>query len=375
MRHSENPVTALIGPHKCGKTTIARTLNTPAPVHYYDLENPADRAGLANPLIAFGSMTGLVILDEIHRMPELFELLRVLVDSDSCTARFLILGSASPTIVRNVSETLAGRIGFIGMGGFCLEEVDTENWEQLWMRGGFPRSYLASSESSSLRWRDDFARTFLERDVRQLGFTIHPEAMRRFWTMVAHYHGQIWNAAEFARSLGRDEKTARNYLDILSGALVVRRLQPWHANIKKRQTKSPKIYIRDSGILHSLLSIKTRKALLEHTKVGASWEGFVLEQVLSITGIREVYFWRTHAGAELDLLLDPDGVNVGFEFKFTDQVRTSKSMRSAIENLSLSELYVVHPGNRSYRMDEFISAVSINDLISTLDPYQRGSES
>ncbi len=368
---ADNPITALLGPRQCGKTTIARTLIEPAPVHYYDLENPADRAGLANPFIALKEMDGLVILDEIHRMPELYEILRVLVDDERCRCRFLVLGSASPVVIRDVSETLAGRIGFVDMGGFDIEEVSTGDWERLWLRGGFPRSYLARNENTSFRWRQDFSRTFLERDIRQLGFTIHPEAMRRFWTMIAHYHGQVWNAAEFARSLGRDEKTARNYLDILSGALVVHRLEPWHVNIRKRQVKSPKVYIRDSGILHSLLSIESRRELLEHPKAGASWEGFVLEQVLSLTRSRDAYFWATHGGAELDLLLDPEAVRVGFEFKFTDSVRTTKSMRIAVEDLNLTNLYIVHPGSRSFRIDENISALSIMDLGSVLVGHRR----
>jgi predicted AAA+ superfamily ATPase len=362
----ENPVTTLLGPRQCGKTTIAKTISTPSPVHYYDLENPADRSGLANPLTALGNNDGLVILDEIQRMPELYEILRVLVDGVSHQARYLILGSASPRIIRDVSETLAGRIGFVDMGGFNLKEVSPDNWEKLWLRGGFPRSYLAADEDSSFRWRDNFARTFLERDLRQFGFSIHPESMRRFWIMVAHYHGQVWNAAEFARSLGRDEKTARNYLDILTGAMVVRKLQPWHVNIKKRQIKSPKVYIRDSGILHSLLSIRTRRDLLSHIKAGASWEGFALEQILSVTGDRDGYFWSTHGGAKLDLLLNHEGARLGFEFKFTDNVRTTKSMRVAIEDLELKYLYIVHPGVRSYQIDANISALSIFNLISTL---------
>ncbi len=363
---TENPVTTLLGPRQCGKTTIAKIISESVPVHYYDLENPADRSGLTNPLTALGKLDGLVILDEIHRMPELYAILRVLVDELSHQARYLILGSASPRIIRDVSETLAGRIGFVDMGGFNLKEVSTDNWEKLWLRGAFPRSYLAADEDSSFRWRDNFARTFLERDLRQFGFSIHPESMRRFWIMVAHYHGQVWNAAEFARSLGRDEKTARNYLDILSGAMVVRQLQPWHVNIKKRQIKSPKIYIRDSGILHSLLSIRTRRDLLSHIKAGASWEGFALEQVLSLTGERDAFFWSTHGGAELDLLLSPEGARLGFEFKFTDNVRTTKSMRIAIDDLGLNHLYIVHPGVRSYVIDENISALSITDLITTL---------
>lgn len=362
---SENPVTTLLGPRQCGKTTIAKTIGSPAPINYYDLENPSDRAGLANPQLALKGLNGLVILDEIQIMPEMFEILRVLVDDESHRAKYLILGSASPNIIRNVSETLAGRTAFVDMSGFDLTEISGD-WETLWLRGGFPRSFLAESTEASYRWREAFARTFLQRDIMQFGFRLNPENLRRFWTMVAHYHGQIWNAAEFARSLGKDEKTARNYLDILSGAFVVRQLRPWHINIKKRQVKSPKIYIRDSGILHNLLNTITRKQLFSHFKVGASWEGFAIEQILSITDTRDVYFWATHGGAELDLLISPQYKPLGFEIKFTEDVRTTKSMRVAIEDLGLSHLYIVHPGSKSYEIDDDISALSITNLSSKL---------
>lgn len=357
----ENPITTLLGPRQCGKTTIARTIGSPAPVNYYDLENPADRAGLANPQLALKGSSGLVILDEIQMMPEIFEILRVLVDDESHKAKYLILGSASPGIISKVSETLAGRTASVDMSGFDLTEIQ-EDWETLWLRGGFPRSFLAKSTEASYRWREAFARTFLQRDIMQFGFRLNPESLRRFWTMVAHYHGQVWNAAEFARSLGKDEKTARNYLDILSGAFVVRPLQPWHINIKKRQVKSPKVYVRDSGMLHYLLNVETRRQLLSHIKAGASWEGFVIEQILSITNTRRAYFWATHGGAELDLLISPQHNPVGFEIKFTENVTTTKSMRVAIEDLGLRHLYIVHPGPRSFAIDKDISALSIDDL-------------
>lgn len=359
----ENPITTLLGPRQCGKTTIARTIGSPAPVNYYDLENPADRAGLANPQLALKGSSGLVILDEIQMMPEIFEILRVLVDDESHKAKYLILGSASPSIIRNVSETLAGRTAFVDMSGFDLTEIQ-EDWETLWLRGGFPRSFLAKSTEASYRWREAFARTFLQRDIMQFGFRLNPESLRRFWTMVAHYHGQVWNAAEFARSLGKDEKTARNYLDILSGAFVVRQLQPWHINIKKRQVKSPKVYVRDSGMLHYLLNVETRRQLLSHIKAGASWEGFVIEQILSITNTRRAYFWATHGGAELDLLISPQSNPVGFVIKLTENVTTTRSMRVAIEDLGLRHLYIVHPGPRSFAIDKDISALSIDDLSS-----------
>ncbi len=364
-----NPVTALLGPRQCGKTTIAKSVHQFHPVSHFDLENPIDRAALRNPIMVLGDLSGLVVLDEIHRMPELYEILRVLVDDQSCKAKFLVLGSSSPQIVRDVSETLAGRIGFVDMSGFNLQEVSDYPWNNLWLRGGFPRSFLAGNQLASIRWREDFTRTFLERDIPLLGFRIPPEAMRKFWTMLAHYHGQKWNAAEFSRSLGETEKTAASYLDILCGTFMVRKLQPWYVNMKKRQVRSPKIFIRDSGILHSLLSIQSSRDLLSHIKAGASWEGFALEQILSLTGDRKAWFWGTHSGAEIDLLIDPEGINLGFEFKLTENIRTTKSMRIALEDLGLSKLYLVHPGERTFKLDERITALSISDIVSTVVPY------
>ncbi len=364
-----NPVTALLGPRQCGKTTLAHSVHQFQPINLFDLENPIDRAALRNPIMVLGDLSGLVVLDEIHRMPELYEILRVLVDDQSCKAKFLVLGSSSPQIIREVSETLAGRIGFVDMSGFSLQEVSDYSWRDLWLRGGFPRSFLAESQVASIRWREDFTRTFLERDIPLLGFRISPKAMRKFWTMLAHYHGQKWNAAEFSRYLGETEKTAASYLDILCGTFMVRKLQPSYVNMKKRQVRSPKIFIRDSGVLHSLLSIQSSRDLLSHIKAGASWEGFALEQVLSLTGDRKAWFWGTHSGAEIDLLIDPEGVNLGFEFKLTENIRTTKSMRIALEDLGLNKLYLVHPGKRTFRLDERITALSISDLVSELAPY------
>lgn len=371
LKIGENPVTALLGPRQCGKTTLARSLVHIEPVHRFDLENPKDRAALQNPIMVLRDLDGLVVLDEIHRMPELYEILRVLVDDKSCSAKFLVLGSSSPQIIRQVSETLAGRIGFVDMGGFNLREVGDSSWNSLWLRGGFPRSFLAGSDRASLHWREDFTRTFLERDIPLLGFQIPPEAMRRFWIMLAHYHGQKWNAAEFARSLGTREKAAASYLDILCGTFMVRKLQPWHVNMKKRQVRVPKVYIRDSGMLHSLLSIQAPRELFCHIKVGASWEGFALEQVLSISGDRKAWYWGTHSGAEVDLLLDPKGLNLGFEFKFSETVRTTRSMRMALEDLALNHLYIVYPGEDSFRIDEKISALSISDVAETVSGLLR----
>jgi len=321
---------------------------------------------LQNPILVLRDLKGLVILDEIHRMPELYEILRVLVDDPSCTLKFPVLGSSSPNIIRQVSETLAGRIGFVDMGGFNLREVNSASWKRLWLRGGFPRSFLAGDDRASFRWRENFTRTFLERDIPQLGFRIPQEAMRRFWSMLAHFHGQKWNSAEFARSLGTGGKTASSYLDILCGTFMVRKLQPWHVNIKKRQVRVPKVYIRDSGVLHSLLSVQTSRELLGHVKAGTSWEGFAMEQILSVTGDRKAWFWGTHSGAEIDLLLDPEGINVGFEFKLSEVVRTTRSMHSALTDLSLKHLYIVYPGDDSYAVSDRISAVSISHLTQTV---------
>jgi len=298
-----HPIAALLGPRQCGKTTIARMLGDHEPCTYFDLEDPVALQRLSAPMRALEELSGLVILDEVQRRPDLFELLRVLVDRPNNPAHFLILGSASPHLMKGASESLAGRIGFIDLSGFDLREVGWEQRNCLWVRGGFPRSFLADDNDSSIAWRGDFIRTFLERDIPQLGISIPAETLRRFWTMIAHYHGQIWNAAQFARSLGTSEITARRYLDILSGAYMVRILPPWLENIRKRQVKAPKIYIRDTGILHALLQLHSMEDLMSHPKFGASWEGFALEQIIGMLETRNAYFWATHAGAELDLLV------------------------------------------------------------------------
>ena len=286
----------------------------------------------------------------------------MLVDRPDNRAQFVLLGSASPRLVKDVSETLAGRIAFVDLAGFSLDEVGAESVKRLWLRGGFPRSYLAPNDKASAAWREDFVRTFLERDIPQLGITVPAETLRRFWTMVAHYHGQVWNAAEFARSLGSAEATARRYLDILSGAYMVRQLQPWFENIGKRQVKSPKVYLRDSGLLHTLLGLETLPDLQGHPKLGASWEGFVIEQILALSDSRDVYFWATHAGAGLDLLLIRRGKRLGFEVKHTDTPRTTKSLRIAMRDLHLNSCYVVHPGGESFPLDDRMTALAAQDL-------------
>ncbi|MFC1782750.1 ATP-binding protein [Planctomycetota bacterium] len=358
-----NPTVVLSGPRQCGKTTIARIIAGQRQSEYFDLEDPIDLARLEPPMTMLKSLKGLVVIDEVQRKPELFEILRVLADRPDSNTKFLLLGSASFQLNKAVSETLAGRVGLIDMGGFDLGEIGYENFQKLWIKGSFPRSYLAPSEKVSYKWRSDFTRTFLERDIPQLGITIPAQTLRRFWIMIAHYHGQIWNAAEFARSLGRGEKAARHYLDILTGSYMVRQLQPWHENIKKRQVKSPKIYIRDSGLLHCLLSLENSKSVFSHPKLGASWEGFCIEQVLSILEIEEqAWFWATHSGAEVDLMVFRGGKRLGFEFKYTDAPKLSKSIHIAIDNLGLDHLYVIYPGEKDFMMADNVYALPITQL-------------
>lgn len=362
-----HPVAALLGPRQCGKTTLAKMIAEREPYAYFDLENPVDVRRLSAPMRVLEELSGLVIIDEIQRRPDLFELLRVLVDRPQNRVRFLILGSASPGLVKGVSESLAGRIGFIDLSGFDLREVGIEQRSRLWIRGGFPRSFLAEDEPASMAWREDFIRTFLERDIPQFGITIPAETLRRFWTMISHYHGQVWNAAHFARSLGTSESTARRYLDILAGAYTVRILPPWFENIRKRQVKAPKIYIRDSGIMHALLQIPTLADLQGHPKLGSSWEGFSLEYVIGVLETRDAYFWATHAGAELDLLVMVAGKRYGFEFKYADAPGSSRSMHIAIADLGLEHLWVVYPGSQEYAIDAKISVIPLDLILRLAD--------
>jgi predicted AAA+ superfamily ATPase len=341
---------------------------------YFDLENPVDVRRLSAPMRALEGLTGLVIIDEVQRQPTLFELLRVLADRLENQARFLLLGSASPRLVKDVSESLAGRIGFVDLSGFDLREVGPENYDRLWIRGGFPRSFLASDDSAAMIWREDFIRTFLERDIPQFGITIPAETLRRFWTMIAHYHGQVWNAAEFARSLGTSENTARRYLDIIAGAYMVRILPPWFENISKRQVKAPKIYIRDSGILHTLLQLPTMADVQGHPKLGTSWEGFALEQVLTLVETRDTYFWATHSGAELDLLVMIGGKRHGYEFKYSDAPGHTRSMSVAIQDLNLEHLWVVYPGNQEYPLEKKISVIPVSSLPILTDKVRKAAK-
>ena len=359
-------IVALLGPRQCGKTTLARIIEKQEPCTYFDLENPVDSRRLSAPMSVLEKLPGLVIIDEVQRRPDLFELLRVLVDRPQNSTRFLLLGSASPQLIKGVSESLAGRIGFVDLAGFDIGEVGNEQRDRLWIRGGFPRSFLAIDDAASIEWREDFIRTFLERDIPQLGITIPAETLRRFWTMVAHYHGQVWNAAEFARSLGTSEVTARRYLDILAGAYMVRVLPPWFENISKRQVKAPKIYIRDSGILHSLLQSHTLANLQGHPKIGGSWEGFALEHVIGSFRTRDAYFWATHAGAELDLLVLFEGRRYGFEFKYADAPGRSRSMHIALQDLHLDHLWVIYPGQQEYALHDHITVIPLEAVSDKL---------
>ncbi len=365
----EFPVVALLGARQVGKTTLARQLAAAysEPVAWFDLEDPADLARLDDPGLELRPLKGLVVLDEIHRLPDIFQLLRVLADRPGPQARFLVLGSASPELLRQTSESLAGRVAFHELDGFDLTDVD--DLERLWLRGGFPRSFLARSEAASRRWRDGFIRTLLARDLPELGSTIPSATLRRFWAMLAHWHGQIWNGAEFARAFGVSHATVRRYLDLLTSVFVVRQLQPWFENISKRQVKSPKVYIGDSGVLHALLGLSGRADVVSHPKVGASWEGFVIQQVVQLlrAPAEQCFHWSTHTGAELDLLV-MDGANrYGFEVKRAEAPKLTRSMRSALETLNLDRLDVVHAGTERYRLAPNVRALPAAELAETLD--------
>jgi hypothetical protein len=351
----------LVGPRQVGKTTLARTFLPSAHPQYFDLENPVAAAQLRNPHSVLEPLQGLVVIDEVHHAPELFPVLRVLMDREGTPARFLLLGSAAMALLRQGGESLAGRIAVVEVQGFNLEEAGTApaRTRALWHRGGYPLSYLAADEGQSAEWRERFIDLFLQRDLPQLGIAVSAPAMRRFWMMLTHYHGQIWNAADPARSLGVNESTVRRYLDWLTQTYMVRQLPAWHANVGKRQVKAPKVYIRDSGLLHTLLGLKSAAELLHHPRLGASWEGFALEQVLRLAQPDEAYFWATHNGAELDLLMFKHHKRVGVEFKHADAPRLTPSMHIALADLALDALYVVYPGDRSYPLAEKVEAVPL----------------
>lgn len=355
---------ALIGPRQCGKTTLARQFVSPDSPNYFDLEDPLSLVRLDEAMTALRGLTGLVVIDEIQRRPDLFPILRVLMDREPLPARFLILGSASPALLRQSSESLAGRLEIVSIGGLSLGDVGEKSHSMHWFRGGFPLSFLASGDTESFAWRKNFVRTFLEQDIPQLGLVTPAQTLFRFWTMLTHYHGQIWNAAEPARSLGLNESTIRRYLDLLEGVFMIRQLRPWHENLKKRQIKSPKIYFRDSGLLHQLIGLKGQKDLLTHPKCGASWEGYVIEELLTASLPDEAYFWGTHAGAEIDLLLFKDGRRIGVEIKRADAPRLTPSMRIAMTDLGLERLIVVYPGEQRYSLTEKVDVLPLSVVMT-----------
>lgn len=365
-----NPVVGLLGPRQIGKTTLAGQVAAARPgvVHRFDLENERDVERLASPLQALEGLKGLVIIDEIQRRSELFPTLRVLADRRPLPARFLVLGSASPDLLRQSSESLAGRISYHELPGLSLAETGSDTWKRLWLRGGFPRSYLAGSETLSREWRRDLVKTYLERELPGLEFRLSSETMRRFWSMLAHSHGQIWNSSEFARSFGVSDKTVRGYLGALSDTFMARLLRPWHENLSKRQVKSPKVYFRDSGLLHLLSGIEDFNQLQTHPRCGASWEGFAQEQTIQLTGAwdEDCYFWATHQGAELDLLLVRGDRRVGFEFKYSRSPGLTPSMKTALSDLRLDHLWVVHPGSERYALAQRVEAVPLMGLAEAL---------
>ena len=369
---SRHPVVGIIGARQVGKTTLALALadQQAEKVARFDLENPGDLARLQDPMLGLRDLEGLVVIDEIQRLPNLFTVLRVLADRPGNPVRFLILGSASPDLLRQSAESLAGRIIYYRLRGFSLADTGPGELTRRWLRGGFPRSYLAADDQSSDEWRQGFVRTFLERDLPQLGIGVPAVTMRRFWTMLAHGHGQIWNASELARAFAVSDPTVRNYLDHLTAALVIRQLQPWHENLSKRQVKSPKVYITDSGLLHALLNLPKQEDLESHPKAGFSWEGFLQQEVIAHLGVRsdECYFWATHAGAELDLLVVHGRKRLGFEFKRTVAPRLTKSMRIAFEDLKLDSLDVIHAGTETFPLGDGLRAVACTRLREDIEP-------
>jgi predicted AAA+ superfamily ATPase len=360
-----NPVVALLGPRQCGKTTLAKALLREESGSYFDLEDPATAATFAEPMSTLAGLRGLVVIDEAQRLPGLFPVLRVLADRDGVATRFLVLGSASPELSRQSAESLAGRVEILELRGFSLDEVGRDDIGRLWLRGGFPRSFLARSAADSRQWRRDFTRTFLERDLAGLGFGMSPAAMSRFWTMLSHYHGQLWNGNEIASSMGVSPHTVRKYLDALEQTFMVRRLLPWHASVGKRLVKSPKIYFRDSGIFHFLQGITEESRLLAHPKLGASWEGFALEETLHALQPDEAWFYAVHSGSELDLLIRKDGRTIGIECKRQDAPRLTRSMAVAMADLNLDELWVVYPGDREYALGD---RIRVRPLVEVAGP-------
>lgn len=356
-------VVALLGPRQCGKTTLAREFVGADSANYFDLEDPASLARLTEPETSLRPLKGLVVIDEVQRRPELFPVLRVLADRQPLPARFLLLGSAAPELLRQASESLAGRIETVPLEGFRLADLGAVAQPRHWLRGGFPLAFTARNDADSFVWRRQFLQTFLERDLPQLGMGTPSAALHRFWSMVAHYHGQIWNAADPARALGVNESTVRRYLDLMTGVFMVRQLPPWFENLGKRQVKAPKVYVRDSGLLHALLGLGTQRDLEHHPKLGASWEGYAVEEVLKSLRPDEAYFWATHNGAEIDLVLFKGGKRIGVECKRADAPTLTPSMRIALTDLKLDQLIVVYPGERRYRLDKRVEVVPLAELV------------
>ncbi len=361
------PVVGILGARQVGKTTLAHQVveKHRGASAFFDLESAADRARLSDPTLALGDLRGLIVIDEVHEAPDIFRVLRVLADEPATRRRFLVLGSASPELLRQGSETLAGRIAYHELHGFRLDEVGVARLPMRWIRGGFPRSFLARNDTVSDEWREQFIRTFLERDIPQFGLRIPAPALRRFWTMMAHYHAQTWNSSELARAFGVAHTTVQRYLDVLTETFMVRQLPPWHENLSKRQVRAPKAYLRDTGLLHTLLGVRSLRDLERHPKVGASWEGYALDVVLDHLGARsgEAYFWGTHAGAELDLLVVRGRTRFGFEFKRTSSPTVTPSMRSALADLRLQRLYVVHGGTETFPLTNQILAVPLARIV------------
>ncbi|MCK4514474.1 MAG: ATP-binding protein [Spirochaetaceae bacterium] len=360
---ARSPITVIVGPRQCGKTTLARVLPSD---DYFDLEDPRSLARLEEPQTTLERLTGTVVIDEVQRKPELMPLLRYLVDQ-SDQVRYLLLGSASPDLIRGSAETLAGRVSYHELGPFLQDEIGVVNWRNLWLRGGFPRSFLAPDDRASFLWREDFMRSYLERDIPQLGISIPAETLRRFWVMISHYHGQILNLSELGRSFGVSDHTVRRYLDILVGTFMIRLLPPWYANVGKRLVKAPKLYVRDSGVFHSLQGISTPRLLDEHPKLGASWEGFALEQAVRLLGIPDPYFWRTHTGAEIDLLWFTGGKTWGMEFKYSDAPRISRGLRVSMDDLRPEHVWIVYPGPKSYELDSHVSVIPLEKVAALAD--------